>query len=272
MTSPEKSKDGKWPTAIQRFRYDFRTEEKAPNNDGAIAPSPLDLSWVEKIPGESLALALDVARRANDQSRERVSVTENKANRTGQTALTLLGFAVALGSYQGTVALNGSKLLFLLIVPSIAAVIFLSLAAIEAFEIDRVGFYAQGSLNDLGPTANDGSIVTVIKSEARGRQLSNWTAEKKLTDLMQARAWMSRGLASVIVAALVASASSAVIRRESEEPKEGQSVSQPSVLATNPPSTSVVPASVEAAQTVVSSSTKKPSKASGSNAVTTKIP
>ena len=49
--------------------------------------------------------------------------------------------------------------------------------------------------------------LAVLAAEEKGRQWAQWTSIHKHTDLMQARAWFTRGLAVLILAAVVMLAS-----------------------------------------------------------------
>ena len=90
---------------------------------------------------------------------------------------------------------------YTLVVPVLLAIICLTLAAMESAEIDRVGVYRQ-----VGPGAlsedSDPLRAQVIALE-KASQLANWTADRKLDGLLQARAWLSRGLVLLVVAGLV---------------------------------------------------------------------
>jgi hypothetical protein len=88
--------------------------------------------------------------------------------------------------------------------PIVAALVCLSLAAFEALEIDRVGMYRHPTANDLSGRGLLDAPALLIAEEELGRRLARWTSIKKHSDLLQARAWFSRGLAALIVAALLA--------------------------------------------------------------------
>ena len=139
---------------------------------------------------------------ANDDAKDSATLAEEKASRLVQVALALMTVTLALGAFQLQFALDRSVIWLLTLVPIAAAIGCLALSAIEALQIDRVGYYQTATPADLvqpglAPEA------AVLDAEDRGRKLARWTAKNKLTDLMQARAWFSRGLVALVVAALL---------------------------------------------------------------------
>lgn len=206
--------DGCWPKALRRFGYDFMTKAKAPENDGVIAPVFAMPSWVEDVAARPEAL--DTARRAREAAETRAKTAEEKGNRLVQIVLALLTIAVALGAYQLKFALDRSWPWFALLVPAGLGLAFLALSAFEAAEIDRVGFYRRPKAGDLACLGSRDPAVVLLAGEEEGRRLAAWTARNKLSDLMQAKAWFSRGLAALLVAGAVAGASRASNGTETE--------------------------------------------------------
>jgi hypothetical protein len=193
---------GRWPKALRRFAYDFMTKARAPENDGAIAPVFATPAWIEDVAGRPDAL--ETARRAREAAELRAKTAEEKANRLVQIVLALLTIAVAVGAYQLKFALDRSGPSLALLVPVGLSLAFLALSAFEAAEIDRVGFYRQPNAADLARLGSRDPAIVLLAGEEEGRRLADWTARNKLSDLMQAKAWFSRGLAALLVAGAVA--------------------------------------------------------------------
>lgn len=193
---------GTWPEARKRAFFDFLTKERAPTNDGLIAPrsaSPIWADEVARVPG-----AVEVAKAAREAAEDAAKVAEDKASRLVQVTLALLTVALALGSYQLTFALERSWPWLFLLIPIATALACLAIAAFEGVLIDRVGFYSQPSGTDLSSVGQRDPNAVLLAQEEQGRRLARWSANHKHTDLMQARAWFTRGLAALLLAGLLA--------------------------------------------------------------------
>jgi hypothetical protein len=193
---------GTWPAPGRRLFYDFLPKTKAPDSDGLKAPQFSPPVWADEVAGYSGAV--DVARAAREAAEEGAERAEAKASRLVQVTLALLTVSLALGSYQLTFWLERSWPYLFLLVPIAVALTFLAIAAFEGVLIDRVGFYHQPSGQDLAGTAHRDPNAILLAGEERGRRLAGWSSVHKHTDLMQARAWFTRGLLALLIAGLVA--------------------------------------------------------------------
>jgi hypothetical protein len=193
---------GMWPAPGKRVFYDFLPKNKAPDSDGLKAPKFSPPVWADEVAGYSGAV--EVARAAREAAEEAAKRAEDKASRLVQVTLALLTVSLALGSYQLTFSLEHSWPFWFLLVPIAVALGFLAIAAFEGVLIDRVGFYYQPSGQALAGTAHRDPNAILLAGEERGRQLAGWSSDHKHTDLMQARAWFTRGLAALLIAGLVA--------------------------------------------------------------------
>ncbi len=203
LCAVEREVAGVWPRALKRFAFDFRSSHHAPCNDGVVPPVFVRPGWIEEVarhPG-----ILELASRARDEAVTSARTAEEKASRFAQTSLALLTISLALGTFQLSFSVDRGGLLFLLLLtPVCAAIVFLSLAAVEAIEIDRVGVYRDPKPQDLVGIGQGDPNATILAVEVEGRRRALWTSERKHSDLMQARAWFSRGLAFLLLAGLVA--------------------------------------------------------------------
>ena len=189
---------GSWPGPWRRFVNDFRPSNKAHPRDGIEAPEwlpPAEIRVAAEWEG-----SVDLARRAHDAAALAVSVGEAKASRLLQTSLALVVLGLALIPLQfSSFSLIGKALTAL----PFASVVLLSIAALEASQIDRVGIYSTPRLSDL-KGKQLGLGVAVVEAEERGRFMARWTADHKLTELLNAHAWFTRGLTALILSGLVA--------------------------------------------------------------------
>ena len=190
-------KNGRWPSMCCRILYDFLPKKCAPNNDGGEEPEFTKCEWIEKIEGGERDL--EVVRRAHEEAKLSVRITEEKGNRLARTSLIFLSFAFALGIFVLREVVSRSFPVWwwgifgsLYLIP----LLVLLIATFQSLQLDRVGFYHHPGGKDC--VNND--LFKIIEAEEKGRLLAKWTSEKKVSDLMQARAWFSRGLAFFVVA------------------------------------------------------------------------
>src|ERR1700722_805093 len=194
--------NGKWPKALLRAFYDFMPPSQAPPRGGIIGPSVQMPTWIDHV--ATLPDSIEIARRAREDAEERAKTAEDKASRLVQVVLALLTITLALGSYQLAFALTHSPYWYLSLIPVLIAITSFALSAFEALQIDRVGMYSMPDGSELQGADSAQVAALVFKAEVHGRMLASWTADNKHTDLMQARAWMTRGLAALLIAAVLA--------------------------------------------------------------------
>lgn len=196
------SDEGSWPRAFKRVCFDFLTHKRAPSNDGIVAPNPEQPAWVARV--AALPGSVEVARRARENAESAAKTAEDKASRLVQVSLALLTITLALGSYQLEFALSRNSAWLISLIPIAIALICLALSAFEALQIDRVGMYSIPDGSELA-TAQTGDVLSIeLAAEVRGMELADWTSRYKHSDLMQARAWFTRGLAALVIAGILA--------------------------------------------------------------------
>lgn len=201
-SEPAQRRPGLWPSAIRRFAYDMLPAKIAPEDDGATSPEFQAPDWISEI--ANVPQALDIARKAREGEEEGARIAEEKAARLSQILLALLTITLALGSFQLSYVLDDPSGRWEWLLPVGLAIVFLSVSLFESIQIDRVGFYSQPSLEDLVTSNGETPHERILLREERGRFLAKWTSNKKHSDLMQARAWFTRGLVALLVAGMVA--------------------------------------------------------------------
>ena len=187
---------GTWPAPRRRAFSDFLTKGRAPTTDGVTAPGIAPPIWayeVAEVPG-----AVEVAKAAREAAEDAAKAAEDKATRLVQVTLALLTVSLALGSYQLTFALQRSWPWLFLLMPITIALVCLAIAAFEGVLIDRVGFYSLPEGRDLAGDGRRDPNAILLTQQERGRSRARWSADHKHTDLMQARAWLTRGLAALV--------------------------------------------------------------------------
>ncbi len=193
---------GRWPRAIKRAWFDLLSKKRAPENDGIVAPTINLPDWFDKVP--ALPEVLEIAVRARESEEGAANLAEEKASRLLQLALALLAISLALGAFQLRHSIGHSVWYWLALIPVTSSIFFLAIAAFEASQIDRVGFYGLASVADCQEATAEDVTRAAVKAEFIGTALADWTRRNKHSDLMQARAWLTRGLLALIVSALVA--------------------------------------------------------------------
>jgi hypothetical protein len=202
--------EGRWPSPWLQFWYDLlpKNSAKVPNQSGLAKPT-IDTSWITAARAAHPE-ALAQARRAHDMQRARADAIEVKSNRMTTLCLTLLGVSLALGGLQVHYARIHSELWYLLLLPAAASIAFLGLATVSALEVDRVGLYTYTGGEALaGQDQLADATADLVKAEEYGRRLAEWTATKKADQLLQARAWLSRAIVTLLISALLAIAMAA---------------------------------------------------------------
>ena len=111
---------------------------------------------------------------------------------------------LALGSYQLEFALKRSLPWLATLIPIVLAIMFLALSAFEAMQIDRVGKYSLPDGSELADAKPGEAKARILRAQVRGEMLASWSARHKTSDLMQARAWFTRGVAVLLVAGILA--------------------------------------------------------------------
>jgi hypothetical protein len=227
-----KETNGTWPKPRRRAFADFLTADTAPQDDGVVRPRYPPPVWADEVAG--IPGAVGVAKSAREAAEGAAQGAEEKASRLVQITLALLTVSLALGSYQLAFSLQRSWQWAFLLLPIVIALGCLAISAFEALLVDRVGFYSQPSGRDLaGIGQRDGNAI-LLEDEEHGRRLARWSANHKHTDLMQARAWFTRGLAALLLAGLAA----ATCRATASTSHTGQTSSTATTTSLAPSNTS----------------------------------
>ncbi|MGH9891182.1 MAG: hypothetical protein ACREA0_04205 [bacterium] len=199
-TSAEQEESGRWPHPLLQFLWDLLPARLAPENSGLRAPAYREPEYfATELPKDERhrQMLVDVARRSSQAAHDRVHHAESRAARMVNVTLTLFGVALALVAYQFTQA--DSTTAWALRSLTLAGTTALALAGIEALEVDRVGLTDPPTAAQVA--AGTDYVESYIRAEDHDRQVVEWTAKNKLTQLLQARAWFSRGILLLLVSA-----------------------------------------------------------------------
>jgi hypothetical protein len=164
--------------------------------------------WLAEV--AALPAAVELASAARLEAESDARGAEDKANRLTQTVLALLTLAVGVGAFQLKFVVAHGWAWAAMIAPALAAIVFLAVSAFTAVHVDGVGVYRRVQPDDLASQTELTMIEALLAAHERGRAFARWTATHKATDVLQARAWLTRGIAALLIAGLVAAASIAV--------------------------------------------------------------
>lgn len=278
---------GRWPTTRRLFLWNvLLTKSAAPRQDGASPPrydpsrdgDPEPPEWVDRVPDELLDQAVESTRAAHLQARERIEQVELKASRLLTPIISLVAGAVAVAAFDLNRHADGHTSLYLVGgVLAAAAVLLLLAAAISTLDADvRIGFYRAVDGEDIADGAAKSAAAArgqrgrarhdharlarhLLSAEAIAAEWTGWSATKKINLVMQARAWLSRGLAMLLIALVFSGL--ALVRSEPAQnertpgPEASLSASPtPSPTASRLPSIPATPSpSLSSAPTVIPS-------------------
>jgi hypothetical protein len=212
---------GRWPTTRQGFLWDLAPDAVAPASDGVIAPAGTVEPWLEDLAGESvneaqIAVLIDAERRRHTQAREAAATAEAKASRLLTPIVALLAGAVAVVAFQLASAgkattTAGMLLLLTFAVPGAVGVAYLIIGIVRALDADtRVGAY--GVVSAVDHLSSD--KLAPLRAEHLAARTTRWTATHKATQLMIARAAMSRAFALLVIALALAAITTVTTRSE----------------------------------------------------------
>jgi hypothetical protein len=225
----------KAPGALKQFWWDLLPKNSpdwlVPRRSGLNPPEP-EVDWITAAIAAN-EHALDQTRRAHDLARDRADSLEKKAIPIVTLCLSLLAIALVIGGYQLGYLRRHHSGSWWLLAPAAASVVCLVFAAIAALEVQRVGVYQWEGAEPLG--REPGGVLGLVQAEEKGRRFAEGTALIKANGFLQARAWLSRALVTLILAAIV------TIGMATKPTASGQrgGVSTPRTsIATTPPASS----------------------------------
>lgn len=205
MATPPATKEGVWPPWWQRILWDLLPgslpDRFVPPQGGLKAPVFTPPAWISTDLGETTE-ALELARSSYEAAVSRVTEAEAKASRLLQQSLALMGFAIAAAGFELAFLNPRGWIWLLLALPALVAALASGLAALISAEVDRPGLYSVPQAADLRQHPN--MTRAEIQACEKGRFLANWNAGHKLDDVLSARAWFSRGLVLLAIAAIIA--------------------------------------------------------------------
>ncbi|MYB09749.1 MAG: hypothetical protein F4Y28_07195 [Acidimicrobiia bacterium] len=197
--------DGEWPGWLKKLWWDLWPGSEDKPTDGLREPTPKSPYWLSEV-GANSELVLNAARATRAFEENRLEQAVARAVRLLRTSLVLLviGFASTgfllnhLIDYK-----SESWTIYFLLVPSISALVFLVLSALQSLGVDRVGL---GMAPRPGPIAEENGksqFRVAAHEEVNAALFAKWTAEKKLDESNAARRNLSCAIVALISSGLV---------------------------------------------------------------------
>jgi len=204
MDPPPPSK-GHWPSWKRKLLQDLLPHKFARSNDALEAPDYVVPDWFKG--KTSTATLVDAAKAKADAADKRVDTADTRAAALVDNTWKLLAIAFAASGFEAVrlKAMNAGWLACL--VPAVSglfAIGSLVMALLIATGVARVGLVWPLDLQELSDRDPDVQAREMIVQLDRSAAIANWTAKHKLSEFLQARAWFTRGVCSLIVLGLCA--------------------------------------------------------------------
>lgn len=197
---------GRWPRWWVRLIADLLPARFAPSQDGLTAPRYSAPEWLSA-PGSSSADVLELARRLHESAEDRAAGAEERGGKIAQTSLAMLAIAfTATGFIAARLRESAASLLvWFWLVPSAIAIFSLSMSALQGIGAQhRVRLSHQLTLAHVALAPDADRFRVLIEQEDRAALVANWSAGHRLNEVLQALAWLTRGILALIFAGGVA--------------------------------------------------------------------
>ena len=201
-----KADQGEWPKWWRRLLWDLTPARWARAKDGLRAPVFSQPGWQTSGRLVTQDMVEDAAAR-RAEAEARAASAEVRAGKIGQLAMTLLALAFAVGTYTAkrVQELDLSARWWVLIAPAVGAVISLALAALQGLNAEHsVRLTGAGVPAGIHSPSAAERRRAAEKAAYQGERVAHWSATKKLSESLQARAWLTRGVVLLIWTGLVA--------------------------------------------------------------------
>jgi hypothetical protein len=199
--------EGRFPTVRQSIFWDLLPSRLGPDADGLLAPKPPNTDWIRELESDDLELMYSVAQAARSARQDSIARAEGRASRLLTPTVTLLAACAALSAYQLNRSAQLAQPTFAVTaVPAVLGIAFFMISALRSLDADvRVGFHKNAELKESdGKLTRHEFLRECIRYEVVGEYWTRWTYGHKATSLMQARAWFSRGVLTLVLALIAA--------------------------------------------------------------------
>ena len=196
----EYSYEGVWPPWWKKLWWDIWIRSGPNKTDGLEAPTPKRPYWLDES-GSDSDLVLDAARATRAYSDDRLERAEIRASRLLQTTFVLLtiGFASTGFLLNRLLERANSWEAYLLLIPSFLAFVFLIPAAVQTLGVGRVGLGMAPRPGVIAESSETTRVSVAAHEEVNAALITNWTADKKLSETNGAFRWVSRGILALIL-------------------------------------------------------------------------
>lgn len=188
--------EGVWPSWRARVWADLSPRSWVPGQAGIKAPVYDPPGWLDQ-PSASTEASVTLAKELFEIAEARAEYSETRGGKVAQSCLGLLAIAfTATGFLAARLRiLEVEWWLWLLLVPAGTAIVALSLAGLQAMDAEhRVKLSFPPLLDDVAQTDDPKQRRVLVEEYDRAAQLADWCSNKRLGELLQARAWLTRGI------------------------------------------------------------------------------
>lgn len=190
---------GVWPPWWKKLWWDL-SRRPPDRTDGLRAPVPRTPYWLDEA-GAGAAETLSAAQATRAHAESRVERAEARAMRLLQTSLALLALTFTATGFllDRMIASPQPWSKYLLLLPGAAALGALVVAAALALGVDRVGLSIAPLPGPIAEATDEGRAATAAAEEVRSALISAWTAGHKLSEANRSRAWLTSGIAALLL-------------------------------------------------------------------------
>lgn len=212
----EYSDEGVWPSWRKKLWWDIWIRSGPEKTDGLEAPTPKRPYWLDES-GSDSDLVLDAAKATRAYSDNRLERAEMRASRLLQTTFVLLTIGFASTGFLLNRVLeraNSSWAYYLLLIPSLFALFCLTLAAVQALGVGRVGLGMAPLPGVIAESSETTRVSVAAHEEVKAALITKWTADHKLSETNEALRWVSRGILALILSGLAVLGAMLLLREE----------------------------------------------------------
>ncbi|MGB3409923.1 MAG: hypothetical protein WBA45_01895 [Microthrixaceae bacterium] len=197
--------EGEWPSWRRHVWADLLPDALAPPQSGLRAPEYERPDWLDSSRAHT-ELSLGLAKDLFELAEARADHGEARGGKIAQSALTLLAIAfTATGFLAARLrVLDVDVWVWITLLPAAIAIVSLSLAALQAMDAEqRVRLSFPPLIDDVAQAEPADQTAKLVEGYDQAAFLANWCSNRRLDELIQAKAWLTRGIIALIVTGLI---------------------------------------------------------------------
>jgi hypothetical protein len=198
--------DGVWPSWRRRLLADLLPARFAASQDGLVAPTYDPPAWLEG-DGAITNEAAELARYLHEQQEKRADSAEARGGKVGQHGFALLAIAFTATGFEAArlrlIAAPGWVWVIAL-TPATLSILFFAVTTLQAAATEhRVRLSYPPILDDIAKCEPSEQKRLLVQQDDRAAFFATWSGTNRLDEVLQARAWLTRGIVALIVSGIV---------------------------------------------------------------------